>query len=446
MNFLYDVMKANWLNDTYKLHRQNVLAEREKAFMPATQESVVGYRHYKALRGLNAENELTIARLYNEIAEQRRLIQTRQQEIDRLAQNRYLPRQNDEGDDAMNGGVGSSSTQWVMQCPAPDCHGFLNQAYICGVCEKKTCSRCHALRDASGHQCDADAVASVAMIKKDSKHCPNPSCGAWIHKTMGCSQMFCTVCRTVFDWKTLEIQHDGVFHNPHFFDYLRASGRVPRQHGDVPPCDTLPSFDELEYGFRLRGLVCAQNVYGAGRTPLASCQRAAGHAVAANPHDKNRCRDLRNKFRHLLGKARFARYTTLHGLRPPNQTEFDKNWQLRFQMLINAIDEKEYKRLLGLRERKEQRDRDLYLVVEAYCLGCADIFNGYIYGDTFDGDIRSMAMNATHCPSAAEAFELAEGVLSQLRDLESYSSEQALKVCRRYGIKQKYIGSGVINW
>lgn len=39
-----------------------------------------------------------------------------------------------------------------------------------------------------------------------------------------CSQIWCTACKTAFDWKSGNIIN-GPIHNPHYFDYLRSVGR-----------------------------------------------------------------------------------------------------------------------------------------------------------------------------------------------------------------------------
>lgn len=56
-----------------------------------------------------------------------------------------------------------------------------------------------------------------------------------------CSQMFCTMCKTAFNWDTLEIE-TGRIHNPHYFEWLNEnSGRTGQQQNRegnalIDPC------------------------------------------------------------------------------------------------------------------------------------------------------------------------------------------------------------------
>ena len=60
-----------------------------------------------------------------------------------------------------------------------------------------------------------------------------------------CSQMWCIECKTAFDWGTGQIVN-GVIHNPHYYEYLRAQGGgvAPRNAGDVP-CGGVPYYNQL---------------------------------------------------------------------------------------------------------------------------------------------------------------------------------------------------------
>lgn len=143
-----------------------------------------------------------------------------------------------------------------IRCGHPDCEGFLNKAYICGLCEKKTCSKCREpiMDDGAEHVCDENLVKTVEDIKKNCKVCPNKACAVEMVKSSGCSQMTCTQCYTVFDWNTGRIidPNKEVIHNPHYIEYMRSNnitngGNNPRinQLINADPC--IQPFDNPQF-------------------------------------------------------------------------------------------------------------------------------------------------------------------------------------------------------
>jgi hypothetical protein len=81
-------------------------------------------------------------------------------------------------------------------------------------------------------------VKSIKLLKKDTKPCPK--CNTMIYKIDGCSQMWCTVCHTTFDFNTGMIE-TGRIHNPHYIEYFKSK---TREHGDIP-CGGRPNYHEL---------------------------------------------------------------------------------------------------------------------------------------------------------------------------------------------------------
>jgi hypothetical protein len=78
--------------------------------------------------------------------------------------------------------------------------------------------------------CNPDTVASVALLKADTKPCPN--CKVLVHKTDGCDQMFCTQCKRLWSWNTGRFETRG--HNPHYLQWMRENGGgMPRDPADV---------------------------------------------------------------------------------------------------------------------------------------------------------------------------------------------------------------------
>jgi hypothetical protein len=72
------------------------------------------------------------------------------------------------------------------------------------------------------------------MLKKNTKPCPK--CGVRISKIDGCDQMWCVECKTAFSWNTGNIE-SGKIHNPHYYQFMRERGGMPRDPNDVVRCE-----------------------------------------------------------------------------------------------------------------------------------------------------------------------------------------------------------------
>jgi hypothetical protein len=123
---------------------------------------------------------------------------------------------------------------FIHRCADSDCNGFVSSAWKCGICDKYTCHNCRELkaaRDDHDHVCNPDTVASVSLLKTDTKPCPN--CKVLVHKTDGCDQMFCTQCKRLWSWNSGQFETRG--HNPHYLQWMRENhaGGMPREPGEV---------------------------------------------------------------------------------------------------------------------------------------------------------------------------------------------------------------------
>jgi hypothetical protein len=75
-----------------------------------------------------------------------------------------------------------------------------------------------------------ETVETIKTIQTESKPCPK--CGERISKIDGCDQMWCVKCKTTFSWNTGKIRH-GHIHNPHYYEYMRNNGGMPREEERV---------------------------------------------------------------------------------------------------------------------------------------------------------------------------------------------------------------------
>lgn len=193
-------------NKTLKSHREQILFEKEKSLLPATQLIIEEkMRKEKILE--------EIGELEKQITEIRRLQNTKRSEYSKPNK--------------------SEKKTFIRACPDEDCRGFLSTQWKCGLCDKWTCPECHiikgSIRDCE-HTCNPDELATAKLLDLDTKTCP--SCGEGIFKIEGCDQMWCTQCQTAFSWKTGKIETR--IHNPHYFEWVRRNGgEIPRNPNDV---------------------------------------------------------------------------------------------------------------------------------------------------------------------------------------------------------------------
>lgn len=123
----------------------------------------------------------------------------------------------------------------VIRCSCSGIVDFTTDG-VCSLCASKHCSSCWAVMDGQTHQCTAKE--NVAMIKDSSKQCP--VCRCVIQRSVGCPVMFCTQCRSGFDYDTGK-PITGLIDNPHYYDMLFSENAVPT----VYPTSSLPSMADI---------------------------------------------------------------------------------------------------------------------------------------------------------------------------------------------------------
>jgi len=203
-------------NEKLKIHRENILFERDKCFLPDAQVILADRKERERIIKENSEKIMLL-----------RLEMYKLEEENHHVRNRGAPQE---------------KRKFIRKCPVEDCRGFLSTQWKCEVCDNKICHECNEVKvDDVEHTCEPANVETMKLLKKDTKPCP--SCGTMIFKISGCAQMWCPDCHTAFDWNTLNIEK-GVIHNPHFFDFQRLGGTIQRNPGDIP-CGGIPTVTEL---------------------------------------------------------------------------------------------------------------------------------------------------------------------------------------------------------
>ena len=386
---LYTKLPKVFLNGEYKSRREDIILEKERSMMPATQPYVEIALERKHAARIEREIEQIVIRRalidnYSDAFLETELEKVRKEhawkclmhEI-RRKERELNRRQHGDGERA----------HFVRKCPMEDCRGFLSTAWKCGLCNTHVCSKCHEpkleteteveekkemegeekkemegeseenQRPARGHVCDPNNVETANLLKKDSKPCPK--CACVIFKISGCDQMFCTQCHTAFSWKTGSIE-TKVIHNPHYYQYLRdqsATGEIPRNPLDNPCADILPDGntftpDMMRYiDMKLRVL------------PTFFIEENA------NPPAYKIQDVIRNE---MLCCNHISAYLLTENLR------VNTNLDLRIKYMMNLISDESYKQQLQIREKKEEKAREFEMIFRTYVTAARDIILNFV--------------------------------------------------------------------
>jgi hypothetical protein len=236
-DIMRDLFSSHWYDKTYASILSTNLFLREKQFFADTLDKSRYERLQKTFMQHRPDNARVIQQIISSLSnlaspdsitdavyQWKQLQLTLSDQFDRLAFYKGL----DDDDMRIIETYGAKRATQIrastirIPCPVEDCRGMLSTNMKCMSCDTKACKECFAvLSDDSPeeHKCCQDDLESAKLIQKECKLCPNPSCHVPIFKIEGCRQMFCTKCKTCFDWTSLEILK-GNIHNPHYFDWL----------------------------------------------------------------------------------------------------------------------------------------------------------------------------------------------------------------------------------
>lgn len=311
-----------WRNKEYKVHRETILLEREKCYLPQAQELVARERQKR-------ETTKLLAQARAEVARQKNLQFELENQLYRL-NNGY--------------NVGEASTErrtFVRKCPVDNCKGFLSTQWNCEICQNKICKDCNEIKG-EDHVCDPKNVETVALLAKDTKPCPQ--CGTLIFKISGCSQMWCPGCHVAFNWNTLRIE-TGMIHNPHYYDFQRqvGGGRMARNPGDIP-CGGLPHVQEI-YQFLIPGY---SHMY--------------------------RSRNLNPQQQLIVKYHRVVIHIQNHELMYQYRYQAPDNTQYRVRYLMDELSEENWKKILQQGEKNREKKRDMANILRMFSDTSADFF------------------------------------------------------------------------
>ena len=171
----------NFINKTYKIHRENVLFEREIALLPSTQpqvELIKKTREYEnRIQFLRTETRQIYAQLMDET--NNKVLSDQMFEYEKEIN--YL--ENELYDLKINGVDKKIVREFIRQCPNNNCRGFLSKNLYCELCHIHACSSCREIKN-ENHICNPDTLETIKLMQKDTKPCPK--CATMIFKIEGC--------------------------------------------------------------------------------------------------------------------------------------------------------------------------------------------------------------------------------------------------------------------
>ena len=330
--FIREKFTNVFINTKFKGHLETVLFDQEKALLPATQPIV--------------EEKIRKEKVRKEMGELDKLIYDLQKQKRALEMGLYT---ND-----LSSIEKKERTQFVRQCPANGCRGFLSSQWKCGICEQWSCPQCHELKGPNKdceHTCDPNSVETAKLLAKDSKPCPK--CQCLIFKISGCDQMWCTQCHTAFSWRTGAVEKN--IHNPHYYEWQRKNGGLARAAGDVECGRELDHYTVDRIGSVIK--------------------EKHNNLIILTKNDKTRYSSL--NYVPLVNKLSNIVRSTIHNVRielPRFQTDYvQRNQDLRVQYLCNEIDEEIFKILVQRNDKKNRKNTEISQVIQLANTAVTDI-------------------------------------------------------------------------
>ena len=352
-------------------------------------------------------------------------------------------------------------TQFIRACPIESCRGFLSQQWKCGLCNVYTCSKCNVPKcnvpndkvepspteeptegnessaslnikeeksttdavSASASEADADAVAESAseaasddhvcnpddvataeLLAKDTKPCPQ--CGTGIFKIDGCDQMWCTECKTAFNWRTGQLE-TGHFHNPHYFEYQRRMGTNVRNILDMP-CNAMQP--DQYHGVLYHLINIAVSPVDREHRGLKPLSRETKHTLQTKTID------------YAVSIEQFAN-RILPRYRPD---AIQNNLELRVQYLTEQITKEEFKSALSRESKQFNKKREIGQVIQTVVFGMSDILT------RLATLLRELRESHRKQNTDIDDVEKILGMFSEMDALIDYANECLEFICKQY--------------
>ena len=390
--FLAEKFTQKFVNTEWKKNREQVLFDKEKALLPATQPLVE-----------RRIQEGKIKAQIRDIEKQIRDLNTRRMDLQQMLYNpNYIPLDpltaNPNNTDPNTNPT--NARHFVRACPDEHCRGYLSTQWKCGLCEKWTCPDCHAIKGHhkdTEHVCNKDDLETAKLLDQDTKPCPK--CATGIYKIEGCDQMWCTQCHTAFSWRTGRIETR--IHNPHYFEFLRRAN-----NGDAPR-----NPDEINF-------VCGQELDY--RTA-----RQIDRQLLANKIPKETINYIGRIIQSTLH---------LHEVQAEKYRvdDVENNQELRISYLQNAIDEPKFKQLVQQANKRHEKNREIGEILGLFHQTMTEIIL------RFSQQLDTVDLTNTQ-PNTQPNIQTTMAYINEIKGLQQYANTCFQEIAKTYGGKPKMI-------
>lgn len=216
-----------FINKEYKIFREDILFKREERMFQATQPYIekddkLNMINLYLSEKLNEENNISCI-IYNirneeDIKLQEKISILKKQSAD-IIYNKIKYHNNNlnkikteiynlkqEYKEVQQLNINNFILPTNIKCRNNDCNGNLNENFYCNLCKMNSCNLCFEIKENNVHHiCDVNKLETIEYIKKHLQIKPCPICNIDISLGEGCNDMFCSICKTTFNFKTLKI-------------------------------------------------------------------------------------------------------------------------------------------------------------------------------------------------------------------------------------------------